>query len=148
MENIKIERNNNKVVGIVSKTFAKRANLFGTPEFYQWEEFLKYYKDAEMKITPSKSRSNDEPPKEAKINTKNLSYVNMRGYIKSLNLSAEKEAEALEEFDNIKMRSKIQPNPYKYVREWFVVRYSEYRTYLEKKEAENASENTAKSADA
>ena len=145
MANIKIERENNtKVNGIVSKTFAKRANLFGTPEFKEWMEFLKVFPDAEMKIAASKKRTVDKETNREKVNTKNLTYVNMRGYIKSLDQSNEKLNAALEEFENVKMRSKIQPNPYKYVREWFAAKYPTYNTFLA--EVESKDETTDENA--
>lgn len=147
MENIKIERKNNKVVaGIVSKTFAKRADFFGTPEFYEWMEFLKYAPDAAMKVAAAKKRIVDEGTKSIKVNTKNLTYANMRLYIKSLDLSEEKQNTALEEFENVKTRSKIQPNPYKYVREWFTARYKNYSSFLSK--VESNEETNEEKADA
>ena len=147
MANIKIQRENNtKVNGIVSKTFAKRANLFGTPEFKEWMEFVKYFPDAEMKIEASRSRHSDGETKKEKVNTKNLTYANMRLYINSLDLSSEKQKAALEEFENVKKRSRIQPNPYKYVREWFATKYPKYHTFLA--EVESNEETNEEKANA
>lgn len=146
MENIRIERNNKVVTGIVSKTFAKRADIFGTSEFYEWMDFLKYFPDATMKVAAAKRKTVDEENKREKINTKNLTYVNMRAYIKSLNLGKNAQTAALNEFENVKMRSKIQPNPYKYVREWFAARYKNYSSFLSK--VESNEENNEEKADA
>lgn len=146
MENIRIERNNKVVTGIVSKTFAKRADIFGTSEFYEWMDFLKYFPDATMKVAAAKRKTVDEENKREKINTKNLTYVNMKAYIKSLNLDKDGQTAALNEFENVKMRSKIQPNPYKYVREWFAAKYPNYGSFLE--EVERKDKNSNESANA
>ena len=90
MENIKIEMKNNKVVsGIVSKEFKKQAMIFGTEEFKAWMDFIAMFPTATMKVAATKKRTVDEETKREKVNTKNLTYANMRAYIKSLGLKSE-----------------------------------------------------------
>ena len=61
---------------LVTKDFQKKASIFGTAEFKEWREYLKYYPEAKMttkKITTNPDKENV---------TKNMTYENMAAYIR------------------------------------------------------------------
>ena len=94
---IKITKNNN---GLVSKEFAEKTRVFGSPEFKAWREFLEVFPNAKMVI--DKKKSNDK-----------LTYEKMQLYI------ILEKSELSEAFERIKKLSKIHSSPYNYVLKWF-----------------------------
>ena len=102
---IKITKNNN---GLVSKEFAEKTRVFGSPEFKAWREFLEVFPNAKMVI--DKKKANDK-----------LTYEKMQLYI---NLE---KSELLEEYKRIKEVSKVQKSPYNYVLKWFKKYCSNYK---------------------
>ena len=122
MNNIKIERDvNGKVVrGIVSKTFLKKADIFGTNEYAEMQSFYEMHPGATIKAKTIKTKPD-------KRTTKNYTYENMELYIKAT--KGEKVNEFLEEMNTIKNVSQIQKRPYKYVLDWFKETFPEHTTY-------------------
>ena len=118
---------NDKEAG-VTKAFAKRAVIFGTPEYKLWREYKKDFSEAEMVTTTRTSK-----PKA--IQTRNLSYSNMEIFI-----SAQDNAEELlVEFRRVKKTSVVQTSPYRSVLAWFLEKfesYDSYKDFLEKLAAE------------
>ena len=73
MRNLKIKITKDKN-GLVTKEFAKQANIFGTPEYKAWREFLEVYPNAEMQTKDIK-RNPD------KKTFRNLTYNNITVFI-------------------------------------------------------------------
>ena len=124
---IKITNENN---GMVTKAFAKRAIIFGTPEYKAWKEFLNEYPNAKM-VTKTIKKN---PEKKSFLN---LTYENMKGYI----AEQENAEELIKEFEKQLALSKIQTSPYRFVVAWFEQKfenYDSYKQYFEnlKKQAE------------
>ena len=124
---IKITNENN---GMVTKAFAKRAIIFGTPEYKAWKEFLNEYPNAKM-VTKTIKKN---PEKKSFLN---LTYENMKGYI----AEQENTEELIKEFEKQLALSKIQTSPYRFVVAWFEQKfenYDSYKQYFEnlKKQAE------------
>ena len=132
---------NNKIIYIndneamVSKKFEKNARVFGTPEFKLWREYLRECPNAKMITKSIKKNPN-------KKTYKNLTYPNMRLYIREQENAKELEAE----FDKEIRMSKIQLNPYKAVLAWFLQKFENYDSYkkffkeLEEKDNEKNNE--------
>lgn len=108
---IKIKRNVKGVViaGIVSKTFRKRANIFGTSEYEKWQNFIAQNPKAKMVVIKSKKT---QPKAEKKIRP---TYEKMIDFINTQD-NAEK---YLEEMQKIKNMTSINGNSYNTVVKWF-----------------------------
>ena len=108
----------------VTKAFAKKAIIFGTPEYKLWREYKKDYPEAEM-VTKTKAS------KAKAISTRNLSYANMEIFISE----QDNATELLAEFRKVKRTSFIQTSPYHSVLAWFLEKfenYDSYKDFLEK----------------
>ena len=103
---------------LVTKTFMKRAVIFGTSENKLWREFKKESPEARM-VTQSYRKT------ERTHDMRNVSYKNMELFIRTQNNAKE----LLEEFGRIKMQSKVQTNPYLSVYAWFVKKFEDYDAY-------------------
>ena len=112
---IKITNENN---GMVTKAFAKRAIIFGTPEYKAWKEFLNEYPNAKM-VTKTIKKN---PEKKSFLN---LTYENMKGYI----AEQENAEELIKEFEKQLALSKIQTSPYRFVVAWFEQKFENYDSY-------------------
>ena len=109
---IKITENGN---GLVTKEFAKQANIFGTPEYRVWREFKKENKRARM-VTKNIKRNPD------KKTCRNMTYKNIEVFI-----NAQDNAQnLLEEFQKQLELAQIQKSPYHYVVDWFVKKFPNY----------------------
>lgn len=127
----------------VSKTFAKNAKIYGTPEYKLWREFKAENPEYVMVVKSIKKNPN-------KKTNKNLTYKNMEMYI-----SKQKDSEKLsKEYWVVRDASKLQKNPYTFVVDWFKTRFNEYNSFeqffkedSENEETENeetANDNTLK----
>lgn len=121
----------------VSKTFAKKAKIFGTDEYKLWREFKAENPEYVMVIKTIKKNPD-------KRTTKNLKYENMRKFIKEQD-NAE---ELLKEFEREIRLSKIQSNPYRAVLAWFLQKFEKFDSYKqffkdleEKEKAETTNVN-------
>ena len=109
---IKITKDGN---GLVTKEFAKQANIFGTPEYKMWREFKKENKRARME-TKNIKRNPD------KKTCRKIAYNNITIFI-----NEQDNAESLlKEFQKQLELAKIQKSPYHYVVDWFVKRFPDY----------------------
>ena len=102
----------------VTKTFEKRAKIYGTEEYKLWRKFLS--ENPNFTIVTKKIKKNSD-----KETNKNLTYKNMEIYIKE----QENADELLKEFEKQKRLSKVQKSPYKYVLEWFKQTFENYDSY-------------------
>lgn len=116
---------------LVTKEFAKKARIFGTPEYKMWKEIKEDCKGAEMVTKKIKKNPNKRTA------TKNMTYEHMAIYIRQ-----QKEAEKLMAEFKVQVRlSKVQTNPYRCVLAWFMQQFPDYDKYkdffeeLAKKEA-------------
>ncbi len=125
---ITIKKENNEIYGIVSKTSEKRAHIFGTDEFYAWQDFLKKYPEAKMKVRESKSKKYQPKFKE------------MRSYFETF----ENSEELTKEMDLICQRAKVYKSPYNYVLDWFLEKKQELKPEKEEPENSEEKENTVK----
>ena len=108
---------------LVTKAFEKKARIYGTEEFKKWRELKKEFPEAEM-VTKAKREDN------RKVKTKNMTYENMRIFIKEQD-SAD---ELMKEFESLLKSSKIQTSPYRAVLAWFCKTfegYNDYKKYFE-----------------
>lgn len=103
---------------LVTKAFAKRANIFGTPEFKLWREYLAEFPQAKMHTKSVKRTAQS-------IDTRNMTYKNMAAYIRTLDNSAK----LMAEFELVCKRSKVQTNPYRSVLAWFELNLAGYDSY-------------------
>lgn len=117
---IKITKNNN---GLVSKEFAEKTRVFGSPEFKAWREFLEVFPNAKMIVDKKKA-------------TDKLTYEKMQLYIKM------EKSELSKEFERIKELSKVQKSPYNYVLKWFKKYCSTYKESPIFVNGENNNTNT------
>lgn len=97
------------VAGQVTKTFRKRANIFGTPEYEKWENFVTRNPKAKMLVIKNKKA---QPRAEKKIRP---SYEKMIDFIKTQDNSEN----YLEEMNRIKNITAINGNSYNTVVKWF-----------------------------
>lgn len=129
----------NETQAQVTKAFAKNAVIFGTDEFKLWREYRKEFPEATMVI----KKINTNPNKKT---NKNLTYVNMAGYIKV----QENAEELMKEFEKQISLSKVQTSPYRHVLAWFEQKFENFDSYKkyfeelkEKEEKENSMFNLA-----
>lgn len=118
----------------VTKAFAKRASIFGTPEFNLWREYLAQFPKAQMVFKAIK-RNPD------KRTNRNMTYANMVSFIST----RDDKEELLREFEKRLIQSKIQQNPYRYVLAWFEQTFTDYtddyKAHFTKQAAKKAVEN-------
>lgn len=121
----------------VSKTFAKNAKIYGTPEYKLWREFKAENPEYVMVVKSIKKNPD-------KKTNKNLTYDNMKLFIEE----QENSEELLKEFESERRRSKVQTNPYRSVLAWFKQKFNGYDSYkqffkeLEEKENSENKETT------
>lgn len=104
---------------MVTKEFAKNARIFGTAEYKLWKEIRLDCPNAEM-VTKTIKRN---PSK--KVDTRNMTYVNMETFINEQDSAKE----LLAEFKKQIKMSKVQTNPYRYVLAWFMQKFQNYDSY-------------------
>ena len=112
----------------VTKEFAKNARIFGTAEYKLWKEIRLDCPNAEM-VTKTIKRTPNK-----KVDTKNMTYANMKAFINE----QENAKELLAELEKQIKMSKIQANPYRCVLAWFLIKfenYDSYKTYFVEVEA-------------
>ncbi len=130
MTNMIIKFENGKINAYAPKAFIKKAQVFGTPEFYEWRAACKEFDTNINLVVKSKST------KHANEN-KNLTFANMVEYMTTLDNAGD----YLNTFETVKRCSKIQPNPTKYVLDWFKATFPNYKEAIkgivEKKENES-----------
>ncbi|MBQ3194084.1 MAG: hypothetical protein IJB59_11030 [Oscillospiraceae bacterium] len=104
---------------LVTKEFAKKARIFGTPEYKMWKEIKADCNGAEMVTKKIKKNPNKRTA------TKNMTYEHMAIYIRQ-----QKEAEKLMAEFKMQVRlSKVQTNPYRCVLAWFMQQFPDYDKY-------------------
>ena len=108
---IKVRRNQNGevIAAIVSKTFRKRADIFGTQEYDAWEKIVAKHPKAKMVVIKNKKA---QPKAEKRIRP---SYDKMIDFIKTQDNSEV----YLEEMNRIKKMTAINGNSYNTVVKWF-----------------------------
>lgn len=97
------------VAGQVTKTFRKRANIFGTPEYEKWEEFVTRSPKAKMVVIKSKKA---QPKAEKKIRP---TYEKMINFINTQDNSEF----YLKKIDRIKNMTAINGKSYNTIVKWF-----------------------------
>ena len=109
----------NSNIAYVSKEFFKNAHIFGTPEFRMLREFrAEMGEDINIMVKGRviKNRSEEQEKR------KNLTYAHMVKFIESIpNNTA-----LMEEFATMRMRSSVQPNPRRFVQDWFIATFPAY----------------------
>ena len=104
---------------LVTKSFAKNARIFGTPEYKLWKEIRMDCPEAVMVTKNIRKNPNK------KTNTKNMTYPNMAKFIRQ----QENAAELLKEMKKQIECSKVQTNPYRAVLAWFIQKFEDYDSY-------------------
>ena len=125
----------------VTKTFEKKASIFGTDEFQEWRAYKAMFPEARM-ITKSIKKSENQKKR------RNRTYANMEDFIDTLVDEAVRKA-VKDEFETVKKRSKIQTSPYQYVLDWFEEKFNGYdsmETFMSQKEAERKVKEDAEKA--
>ncbi len=108
MTKTNITFNADYTVATVSKSFMKKAHIYGTKEFDELRKVLADFPEISIKEREIKKN----PDKES---YKNLTYDNMIAYMKELD-NADK---LVNEFNRQKRMAVIAKNPYRYVLNWF-----------------------------
>ena len=104
----------------VTRSFAKQARIFGTPEYKEWRAYCQDFPNAEMVIKTIRRNT-------GKRTYKNLTYANMERF-----LTVQPNSKALiEEFNKQKAASSIQQNRYRAVLAWFLSKFPRYDEYKE-----------------
>lgn len=102
----------------VSKAFEKKARIYGTPEYKMWREFKAENPNCNMITKTIKKNPN-------KKTTLNLKYENMETFI-----DVQENKDILKaEFEKVKIMSKVQKNPYRYVLDWFEMKFKGYESF-------------------
>ena len=98
----------------VTKAFLKAAGNLYTPEY----RIIQAYRNDHPTMIISTG--------EARKGTARIAYAQMKEYITAL----DKSGKMLEQFETVKLLSKIQPSPYNYVKCWFAETYPNYKEAL------------------
>lgn len=102
----------------VSKTFAKRAVIFGTEEYKLWREYKKDFPEAQMTTKSIKKNPN-------KKTNKNMTYENMEIFMEKLS-----DCENIKkEYERTKELAKVSPSPYRVVLTWFENKFKDTEEY-------------------
>ena len=105
---------NNEIVA--SKTFLTKAQNYGSREYEILKQVRKDFPNANIRVKKIKKN----PEKET---YKNLTYKKMEEFFET----TDNYNKYMSEYLIIRKRSKIQRSPYKYVLNWFVSRFPEYK---------------------
>jgi hypothetical protein len=143
--NLYIDLNTNTIN--VTKAFYQRASIYGTPEFKKLRNCIAEMKaetgeifKVEVKTRTIKNRSEDQEKRKNLLNRYMVEYIRTRDDREAL----------LKEFETIRIRSRVQPNPRRFVQDWFIASFPGYEDVLEKivakEKAELKSLNTEKEA--
>ena len=108
MSNTNIVLSADFTTATVSKTFMKKAHIYGTKEFNELRKVLADFPE----ITIKEREIKKNPDKES---YKNLTYNNMVAYIETF----DNKNELLADFEMAKKRAVIAKNPYRSVLNWF-----------------------------
>ena len=95
---------------------AKAARDFLSPEAERLRAIKEAFPSINVVVKAGRTITTTRP-------TKRLKYKNMEAYIGTMDNADE----LLAEFETVKLRSKNQPSPYKYVRDWFEDKFPKYR---------------------
>lgn len=118
----------------VSKTFAKRAVIFGTEEYKLWREYKKDFPNAEMKTKEIKKNPN-------KKTYHNMTYKNIIKFIEE----QDNKKELLDEMEKVRNVSSISASPYHSVVAWFEKKFentNDYKVAFAKYAEEQKNSNT------
>ena len=115
----------------VSKTFAKKACIFGTEEFRLWREYKAIFPEAQM-ITKEIKKNPD------KKTYKNLTYKNIEKFLR-LQDNADNLIAA---FNKQKELAAIQVSPYHAVLDWFLEQFPNYDQIVVAVNVEVSKENS------
>lgn len=105
----------------VTKTFAKKAVIFGTDEYKLWKAYREDFPKASMVTKQIRKNPNK------RVDTRNLTYKNMRMYIDTL----DDRQQLFEEFEAELKRSRVQSSSYRYMAAWFIHKFEDYDSYKE-----------------
>ena len=106
---------------LLKDSFLRAASRMDSPEYKEMMVLRRELPDYEFK--------REEPTKKKTTNKyKNLNYANMRGYIQKACQDTQKAAELVQTLDKVITLSKVQTNPYKYVRDWFEKQFPNYKS--------------------
>lgn len=103
---------------LVTKTFARKARVIGSPEYSFFTEARKEnpgFKVVEKTIKKSTTKKT----------YKGLTYENMRAYLEEW---GGKDSDAVAQFEATLRLAKVQPAQYAYVKKWFIDNYPDYTT--------------------
>lgn len=119
-------RNSNKINGykidfitetlILNYKFAEAAEKYGSPEYKLLQSIKKDFPNITVVVKSGREQ------KTARYN-KNLKYENMEKYIRCFDNSEV----LLKRFETVKKMSKTLKSPYKFVCDWFVAQFPEYK---------------------
>ena len=134
-----IKFENGNINAYATKTFIKRAQTFGTPEFYEWRAACKEFgKEVKLVVDSKRKRTNEN---------KNLTFENMVIYMNNQNNSSD----YLKAFEKVKQCSRVQTNPTKYILDWFKATFPNYKETLkvsvDEKNANEEKDNVVEMAD-
>lgn len=102
----------------VSKSFYKKASMYGSDEYHMLKTVLNEQPNADWKIVFKEIKNSTK-----RKTYKNLTLENMEKYI----LLKEKEGSPkVAEFRKVIEASDIQPSPFAAIRKWFIENYSGY----------------------
>lgn len=110
----KIDFANNTLT--INYKFEAAANTYGTAEYKLYKNILNDF--PQIKVVVKSGREQKTP----RYN-KRLTYANMATYISTF-ANAEK---LMEQFEIVKVKSKIEASPYKYVCDWFKSEFPHYK---------------------
>ena len=118
-----------------SKSFLKKASIFGTPEYEIFREFRAQNPDVQVVAKTIKKNPD-------KKTYRNMTYKKLREYITVM------APDMLSEMERQIKVSKIQENPYRAVLAWFIQQFPDYDKYKEFWEDEKDNAQKDSSADA
>lgn len=127
----KIDLENNQF--IMNLKFQKQAEIYNTPEYDIRKNVLADFPT--MKTVVRSGRT-----KKAPRYNKNFTYDNMYLYLSI----QENSKDLIEKFVEVKKQSKGQKSPYKFVKDWFVSVFPDYRTPSPKEKKTKGVKSTVK----
>lgn len=123
MKNIKVNPETKSIE--VSKTFLKKASIYGSEEYKALKEVRDAEPTYEVKVIAIKKSTN-------KKTYGSLTFKAMVAHIELVEVNEEDRAKVLKELEEIKTYSAARGSSYPIVKKWFLNKYKEsYNNYLE-----------------
>ncbi len=123
---------------VITKTFAKAANVLNSPAYRTLQRYQADFPKYSIVLRSVQKK------KESKVTYRGLSYETMAYYI-AQNVPVEHQEEALAALEKEKKNPRYASSPYAHVKKWFLDKYPDYKPTANQEDL--TSDNRTEAAD-